>query len=217
MDSSPGTARTLGARDVASAAVLCAGMCAAFWVLGSGASLRVTFVPGALVTLALVVVLRRTGTPLPSPGRLLPVYAAALAWQLVHFAEELATGFWRDFPVLYGGSPYPVRTFVWFNALAYVAFGAATVGVVLHGRGALLLPSLFFVVYGTLGNAVTHLVWAALAGGYFPGLVSACGYLVIGPLLLGRMWVGSRWSHVGAVVVVLAAVLVPCLVLPVVG
>lgn len=212
MDPSGAARRTLGGRDVVVAALLCAAMCGTFWLLGSGTSLRVTFVPGALVGLGLVVVLHRTGTPLPTPRRALPVYGLALGWQLLHLVEEHRTGFWRDFPALYGGPPYPPGTFLSFNLVSYAVFAAATVAVVVHGRGALLLPSLFFVVYGTLGNAVAHLVWAVMARGYFPGLATACGYLVIGPVLLHRMWPGSTWRHVGSVALVLAGVLVPLLV-----
>ncbi|MCC2321124.1 hypothetical protein [Cellulomonas xiejunii] len=212
MDLTIGRGRTLDRRDVAAAAGLCAVMCGVFWVFGSGDSLRVTFVPGAVVTFALIVVLHRTATPLPAPGRALPVYAVALGWQLLHFAEEFQTGFWHRFPALYGGAPYEPATFVWFNMASYVLFGAATAVAVGRGRGAVLMPSLFFVVYGTLGNAITHLVWAVMVGGYFPGLVTACGYLVIGPVLLRRMWPGATWWHVAAVTSVLALVLVPLLV-----
>ena len=204
--------RGISGRDVRVAAVLCAAMCGVFWVFSSGASLRVTFVPGALVALATIAVLYRTRTPLPTPGRALPIYAAALAWQALHFAEEFQTGFWRDFPALYGGEPYAPEVFVWFNMASYVVFGIATFGVVVHARAALLMPSLFFVVYGAMGNAIAHLTWAVLAEGYFPGLVTACGYLVLGPILLRRMWPGSSWRHVAAVGVALVLVLVPCLV-----
>jgi len=158
-------------------------------------------------------VLHRARTPLPAPARALPVYAAALGWQLLHFAEEFRAGFWREFPELYGGSAYAPEVFVWFNMTSYLVFAAATVAVVVRGHGAALVPSLFFVVYGTLGNAITHVVWAVMAGGYFPGLVTACGYVVIGPVLLRRMWPGSGWRHVAAVVLLLALVLVPLIVL----
>lgn len=212
MNSSDEAPRLLSRRDVIAATLLCAAMCSVFWAFGSGASLRVTFVPGALVTLALVVVLYRFGVPLPSASRVLPVYAAALGWQLLHFAEEFQTGFWREFPDLYGGTAYAPEVFVWFNMASYLVFGGATLAVVVRGHGAALLPSLFFVVYGTLGNAITHVVWSVMAGGYFPGLVTACGYLVIGPLLLQRMWTGSTWRHVGGLVLALAVLVVPLIV-----
>lgn len=209
----PPAERTFSRRDLVAAALLSAVMCSVFWVFSSGASLWVTFVPGALITLGLVVVLYWTRAPLPAPGRALPVYAVALGWQFLHFAEEFQTGFWRDFPALYGGAPYAPEVFVWFNMASYALFGVATYGVVVHGRRALLLPSLFFVIYGTLGNAITHLVWTVMTGGYFPGLVTACGYLVIGPILLRRMWSGSTSRQVAAVVLVLVVVLVPLLVM----
>lgn len=212
MNRSDQSRRLLSPRDVAVAVIVCAAMCSVFWVFGSGASLKVTFVPGAVVTLALVIAWYRTGTPLPAPGRALPVYAAALGWQLLHFAEEFQTGFWREFPELYGGTPYAPEVFVWFNMASYLVFGATTLAVMVRGHGAALVPCLFFVVYGTLGNAITHVVWAVMAGGYFPGLVTACGYLVIGPLLLRRMWAGSTWRHVGVVVLALMVVIVPLLV-----
>lgn len=209
--------RGLSGRDVVQAGVICAGMCSVFWFFSSGASLQVTFVPGALVSLALVVLLYRTGAPLPTPARALPVYAVAMGWQVLHFAEEYQTGFAAQFPELYGGPPYPLATFVWFNMASYLLFSAATFGAVVHRRSALLMPSLFFVVYGTLGNAVAHVVWAVMAGGYFPGLVTACGYFVIGPVLLSRMWPGCSWRQVTGTVLALGVVLVPLLVVVATG
>ena len=162
---------------------LCAGvaiasiMLASFTIFSSGASLRVTFVPGVVIAGGVwVVLVRRRWTP-SKRDRLLVPYFGAIALQVLHFAEEFITGFHERFPALYGAAPYPATTFVTFNMAAYAVFIVAGLVTFAAGRRTLLIPVLFFIVYGMVGNAVSHVTWSIATGGYFPGLVHVAGLL----------------------------------------
>src|SRR5690606_41266666 len=48
----------------------------------------------------------------------------------------------------------------------------------------LLVPVLFFIVYGALGNAIAHSWWSIYWGKYFSGLYTAQAYWIFAPLLL---------------------------------
>jgi hypothetical protein len=76
-------------------------------------------------------------------------------------------------------------------------------------RRLLLMPVLFFVVYGAIGNAVAHTCWSLSLRAYFPGLVTAQVFWVLGPLLL-HLLLGS-WRSVVAVGGSFALVLIPLL------
>jgi hypothetical protein len=128
---------------------------------------------------------------LPKAGRFLPLYYLTIAWQFAHFGEELATGFQNRFPELYGAEPFPVYVFILFNMVSYLVFLLATVLVFARHLHFFLIPVLFFIVYGAVGNAVAHTFWAVIHRGYFPGLFTAQAYWVLGPLLMARL-IGSR-------------------------
>lgn len=206
--------RHLTRHDVAASILVGAVLAAAFWWLSPGWSLRVTFVPAVVVTLGLVVWWARSAVEVPGVTRLLPAYCAALTLQFIHFAEEYAAGFAERFPLRYGGDPIDPTVFVAFNMTAYAVFLLATVGLT-TGRGPrlLIVPSLFYVVYGAIGNGLAHVAWAVEAGGYFPGLVTGAVYLVVGPALLKRYWTGATWSAVAAACALLAVVMLPPLLL----
>jgi hypothetical protein len=161
------------------------------FVLVGGKPLVVTFVPGVVASWFIYVRLCTREAMLPKAGHFLPLYYLTIAWQFAHFGEELATGFQRRFPELYGAEPFPVYVFILFNMVSYLVFLLATVLVFARRLHFFLIPVLFFIVYGAVGNAVAHTFWAVLHRGYFPGLFTAQAYWVLGPLLLTRL-IGSR-------------------------
>ena len=93
------------------------------------------------------------------------------ACQAGHFLEELASGFHRRFPELFGLAPWSARFFVAFN-LTWLAIWVLSARGLLRRRRAALFP-LWFLALGALGNLVAHPLFALRAGGYFPGLVTA--------------------------------------------
>ena len=181
--------------------------------LSHGESLLVTFVPAIVIAWLVLAHLQDRAAALPRADAVSPVFVAALAWQLLHFAEEFATGFWHAFPTLYGGDPYSQSEFVAFNMGAYALFSVAFVVAITRGITPLYLPPLFFAVYGGIGNAIAHVTWTVLHGAYFPGLVTGIGHAVVGPILLRTLWPAGGWKGVVTVVLAVIVIQVPLLIM----
>jgi hypothetical protein len=123
---------------------------------------------------------------LNDPARVLPVYLLGLVVQCLHFAEEFATGFQRDFPHLLGYEWSDAR-FVTFNMVWLALFLLAALGV--HRRVSLAyLAVTFFALGGGIGNGAGHLLLCLRRGGYFPGAVTAPLCLLLGILLIHRLF-----------------------------
>ncbi|PLS81788.1 hypothetical protein CYG49_01445 [Candidatus Saccharibacteria bacterium] len=152
----------------------------------SGLSLIVTFLPAIPIAfLGFWLISWRRGHNYQC---VLPVYLFAVAWQLLHFAEEYITGFNAQFPDIVDGSPaYPIETFVLFNMVAYFFFILGAVFGLIGRHKIFMLPVWFFAVYGVCGNAIAHVIFAVINNGYFPGLITALGYFIIGPILIKRL------------------------------
>lgn len=177
-------------RQLILACALALTLATGFALGSSGLSLIVTFVPG--MALALLCWSLTSWRRAHDSERVLPLYLAALGWQFIHFAEEYLTGFNEAFPALIDGSPaYPLDTFVTFNMVAYCAFSLAAVALLL-GRAVPMLAGWFFVAYGVVGNAIAHVVFAVVDGGYFPGLYTALGFFILGPPLVRRLFETNR-------------------------
>lgn len=162
-------------------------MAAGFSRISSGRSLIVTFVPGVAVSWLVLLWMFVHHVDLPAADQFVPYFFAALVVQFLHFAEEFRTDFKTFFPILYGGSPYSDNLFVTFNMAAYAVFTSCALSVFYLGARYLLMPALFFIVYGAIGNAISHTVWSVVARGYRPGLVTAQAYWIVGPLALYRL------------------------------
>lgn len=178
-------------KDIIIGTVIALIMGTIFTWLSSGASLLVTFVPGLVVTWAVFLWMYVKKRELPSSGEFLPIFFAALSVQFIHFAEEYTTGFYTKFPLLYGGMPYSVNLFVIFNMNAYFIFTLACLLAFTRNVRFLLLPAMFYIIYGAIGNAISHTWWSLYLGSYFPGLITAQLYWVAGPLALHKL-LGSR-------------------------
>ncbi len=203
----------LSHRDMGAGTLLLIALCATFVHLSSGASLLVTFVPGTLFTWLAFAYLYRQRLELPEVGQFLPVFVVTLTVQLAHFAEEFATGFYRDFALLYGGEPYGTTLFVVFNMTAYAAFALGAVAALTRPVGVALVPALFFLVYGAIGNAITHTWWSIMLGGYFPGLVTAQLFWIAGPWALHVLTGRRHERFVVGFMVAWALVLIPLITL----
>jgi len=197
-------------RDLVVGTVIALVMAGVFVSIG-GKPLLVTFIPGLIVTWGVYVWMCRGGAPVPSLEATYPIYHAALAWQFIHFFEEFSTGFNDGFPAMYGSPAYGPVLFVGINMFSYFVFMLTFVGVFRGGLRFLLVPVLFFAIYGAMGNAIAHMVWAVMRGGYFPGLFTAAVYWILGPILLVRLVGGARTTLI--VIALFAVVLIPTLVL----
>jgi hypothetical protein len=179
-------------RDVFIPILIAIGMTSAFTYFSSGLSLIVTFVPG--VILALIFYFLTIFNKQPEPDKILPLYLLALGIQFIHFAEEYITGFNYKFPALFDSPEYPLNTFVAFNMLAYFMFILGAIMIYRKIKPPMIIP-LFFVLYGIVGNAIAHVVFCIVAGGYFPGIYTASIYWIIGPIIMKRIWNETRTKN----------------------
>jgi hypothetical protein len=117
--------------------------------------------------------------------KVVAVYLCAVGFQLIHMAEEYTGGFPHEIVELFN-SPrdWPEREFL----LVFVfVFGAL---YFFAGAGALyrIRVANFFLWWYALGagllNGIAHFVFPILKGGYFPGLYTAAGHLVMSGLLI---------------------------------
>lgn len=199
----------LSRRDFATGSVITLAMGAVFATLGHGLSLWVTFIPCLMVVWCVFAWMYARRIELPRAEAFAPLFFIALAVQFLHFAEEYVTGFRVAFPELYSGAPYDGDLFVVFNMCAYAVFAVACVLVFYRGVRFLIVPVLFFIMCGAMCNAISHTWWAVQAGGYWPGLITAQLYWILGPALLYAL-LRRRVAACG-VAVVLAMILVPLL------
>jgi hypothetical protein len=117
--------------------------------------------------------------------KVIAVYLCAVGFQLIHMAEEYTGGFPHEIVELFD-SPrdWPENEFL----LVFVfGFGAL---YFFAGAGALyrIRVANFFLWWYALGagllNGIAHFVFPILKGGYFPGLYTAAGHLVMSSLLI---------------------------------
>jgi len=124
------------------------------------------------------------------PAAILPVYLLAIAVQCLHFTEEFVTGFQRRFPKLIGYEWSDAR-FLTFNLVWLAVFVLAALGVYRRVPLAYLVV-LFFALAGGVANGAGHLLLCATQGGYFPGAVTAPFCLLLGIVLLTRLFGETR-------------------------
>ena len=129
----------------------------------------------------LVVALHRTLTRRPIDAgpaarrRLMAFFAAAIAVQGTHFAEEWAADFHVRFPELLGLHPWSIELWAGFN-IAWLAIWALCLPGLRRGWRPALFP-VWFLALACLVNCAAHPLLALAAGGYFPGLWTSpvCG------------------------------------------
>jgi hypothetical protein len=200
------TSRMLEAKDFGIGTVIVVLMAVLFASVG-GRPLTFTFIPGLFVSWLIYLWMYRNKTELPEWSTFSPIYFLTIAWQFIHFTEEYLTGFYNRFPSLYGHTPYPLYLFISFNMVSYFVFVVACLLVFTKSLKFLAVPVLFFLVYGAMGNAITHTWWVILQKSYFPGFYTAQVYWILGPLALST-FIGSRRTTLLSLVL-LAAILIP--------
>lgn len=196
-------------RDFAIGTVIALSMGGVFAALGHGLSLWVTFIPCLGIVWLVFAGMHFQRIELPGADRFAPLFFVALAVQFLHFAEEYVSGFRLAFPELYGGAPYDGDLFVVFNMTAYAVFAIACVLAFYRGVRFLIVPVLFFIMYGAMCNAISHTFWAVRAHNYWPGLITAQLYWILGPALLYAL-LRSK-AQTALVGFGLAAILIPLL------
>ena len=139
--------------------------------------------------------------------RVIAVYLLAVAFQLIHMSEEYTGGFPHEIVSLFD-SPrdWSEKSFL----LTFVfAFGALWV---MAAAGALYQLRIanymlwFYALGAGLLNAIAHFVFPIIKGGYFPGLYTAGGHLIMSALLIYLLVDESRRLKAAAAGVVRPAI-----------
>ena len=143
------------------------------------------FVPAAIITFLIYLI--TLYKHMPSPSDILPLYLLALAIQMLHFAEEYIMNFTTAMPALLGQEPYPNDYWLVFNMAAYFVFILGGIALFKKRKEYAIIP-LFFILAGVLLNGMAHIALSIYSGAYFPGMITAILYLVIGPVLLKRIF-----------------------------
>jgi hypothetical protein len=104
----------------------------------------------------------------------------------LHFLEEYLTGFHRAFPSLFGYQ-WSEQRFVAFNLLWFAVFILAALGIYRRMAAAYLIV-IFFALVAGIGNGIGHILLSLAEGGYFPGLGTSPLLLMVGIMLLRRLF-----------------------------
>lgn len=152
-----------------------------------GLPLMITFVPGLVFVWIALFYLFSNKIVLPELSAFMPFFYIVLAWQFLHFNEEFMTDFKTKFPLLYGSMPYSNEKFVGINMVAYFVFSASCVLFLKTKLKFFLVPVLFFITYGAIGNAIAHTWWSIKLKNYFPGFFTAQLYWFLGPWILYKI------------------------------
>ncbi|TFV47200.1 HXXEE domain-containing protein [Blastococcus sp. TF02A_35] len=183
--SGPPSEAVLGRRDLLSAAVVAVAITGfSGWVLMS-LPLQAAGILVAASWLAFAGWLRTTYVHPVRSRKVIATYLCAVAFQLVHMSEEYLGGFPHEIVDLFD-SPRPwseeafLLTFV-FGFGALWCLGAA--GALYRIRIANYILWFYAVGAGLL-NAISHFVFPMIRGGYFPGVYTAAGHLVLSLLLI---------------------------------
>ena len=179
---------------------------AALFSIAGGLPLMITFVPGLGFTWIAFYFIYSRKIELPGISTFMPFFFLVLSWQFLHFNEEFMTDFKTKFPLLYDSTPYSGEKFVGINMVSYFVFAVSCVIFQKTKLKFLLIPVLFFITYGAIGNAIAHTWWSINLKEYFPGLITAQLYWIIGPWILYKLIPDKkfiRWYIIGFAIVLI--------------
>jgi len=120
------------------------------------------------------------------------LFLIGLAAQCLHFTEEFVTRFPDRFPALLGLPAWSENFFVVFNLICLSVWILSAIGVQ-KGHRIALFPAWLFAI-AAIANAIAHPVLAAVAHGYFPGLISSPVVGLLGVLLWLKLQMLTRLS-----------------------
>jgi Protein of unknown function with HXXEE motif len=117
--------------------------------------------------------------------RVIAVYLCAVAFQLIHMAEEYTGGFPHEIVDLFN-SPrdWSERSFLLTFVFAFGALWALAAAGALYQIRIANYMLWFYALGAGLINAISHFVFPIMKGGYFPGLYTAGGHLIMSALLI---------------------------------
>jgi len=117
--------------------------------------------------------------------KVIATYLCAIAFQFIHMSEEYLGGFPHEFVELF----HSPREWTEKAFLLTFVFGFGAVWV-LAAAGALYQLRIanymlwFYALGAGLINAISHFAFPIIKGGYFPGVYTATGHLIMSVLLI---------------------------------
>jgi Protein of unknown function with HXXEE motif len=136
----------------------------------------------------------RTSYAYPVTSRkVIATYLCAVAFQLVHLSEEYLGGFPHELVQLFH-SPrdWSERSFLLMFVFGFGALWVLAAAGALYQVRVANFMLWFYALGAGLINAVSHFVFPILKGGYFPGLYTAGGHLILSALLIVFLLQESR-------------------------
>lgn len=109
--------------------------------------------------------------------------------QGIHFIEEAVTGFHERLPMLFGLPSMPLTIFVGFN-LSWLVLWAWSANGIRHSYRVAYFAA-WFLAIGGLINGLVHPLFAVLASGYFPGLITSPFIGIAGIYLSRKLYLAT--------------------------
>ncbi|MFD3403632.1 HXXEE domain-containing protein [Kribbella sp. NPDC058693] len=181
-----GTSATPAAKPERISAVVMALLATGFsvWVLAT-LPIQAALILTVASVVAWVAWMRTTYAYPVRTRKVIAVYLCAIAFQFIHMSEEYTGGFPHEIVDLFNSS----RDWTEKSFLLTFVFGFGAIWV-LAAAGALYQLRIanyllwFYALGAGLINAISHFVFPILKGGYFPGLYTATGHLIMSALLI---------------------------------
>ena len=155
--------------------------------------------PTVAATVAYVAWIKTTYANPVRSRRVIATFLCAVAFQFIHLSEEYLGGFPHQIVVLF----HSPRAWSEKSFLLWAVFGAGAV-LALAAAGALYQIRIanyalwFYAVGLGLVNAVSHFIFPFIKGGYFPGLYTAAGHLIMSIPLIYFLLQENRRLRSGA-------------------
>jgi hypothetical protein len=117
--------------------------------------------------------------------KVLATFLCAVAFQLVHMSEEYVGGFPHEITDLFDSPrPWSERAFLLTFVFGFGALWCLSAAGVLYQIRIANYMLWFYALGAGLLNAISHFVFPIIKGGYFPGLYTAAGHLIMSALLI---------------------------------
>jgi hypothetical protein len=129
--------------------------------------------------------LRTTYTYPVKSRKVLATFLCAIAFQMIHMSEEYVGGFPHEIVDLFN-SPreWSERAFLLTFVFGFGALWCLAAAGALYQIRIANYMMWFYALGAGLINAISHFIFPIIKGGYFPGLYTATGHLVMSALLI---------------------------------
>ena len=117
--------------------------------------------------------------------KVIAVYLGAISFQFVHMSEEYLGGFPHEFTELFDTSQdWTEKSFLLTFVFGFGALWVLAAAGVLYQLRIANFMLWFYALGAGLINAISHFAFPIIKGGYFPGVYTATGHLIMSILLI---------------------------------